>query len=145
MGTADGRLGILPLYPIRIDPFSNRKKKMGEGTLADCGGRHTASAAGALATVLILGIARRLVACIIWVSDIGSRSPSLRLLPDLCEERNKGGERKSNPRFVTNRDILAPPRLMANSLEFLEVYGTSRRKEGEKDENRVCGASLAVS
>ena len=67
---------------------------MGEGTLADCGGRHTASAAGALATVLILGIARRLVACIIWVSDIGSRSPSPRLLPDLCEERNKGGAKK---------------------------------------------------
>ena len=116
---------------------------MGEGTLADCGGRHTASAAGALATVLILGIARRLVTCIIWVSDIGSRSPSPRLLPDLCEERNKGG--KGNPRFVTNRDILAPPRLKANSLEFQEVYGTSRREEGENDGNRECDAALSVS
>ena len=55
------------------------------------------------------------------------------------------GERKSSPRFVTNRGILAPRRLKANSLEFQEVYGTSRRKEGEKDGNRVCDASLSVS
>ena len=94
VGTADGRLGILPLYPIRIDPFSNRKKKMGEGTLADCGGRHTASAAGALATVLILGIARRLVACIIWVSDIGSRSPPLVSFPIYAKKETRGGAKK---------------------------------------------------